>query len=769
MDRASGLASVFALCFAWAGMAAEKVLPMQLAAVAGTPLQQALLDCPLHLPDTPAKAVWTPTDPAHWLEADRLRFSVEWPASGPTNIQALVWLIDRDDRWYQFLLPATLAAGTNTFEVLLASGSAEWRGVGHAAPWHFRTRLNPKLSGVRLFGNVAFEGNCVLLSAELVCTGTPPGPPVITNVRPNAGEVPRRGLFELRFDLPDRYADPFDPDVVDVTAEFTAPDGVVTRVTGFYHQSHYRTINAVEECVDPQGRPEWRVRHAPATSGVHTVSLRVRDRWGEAASAPIPFNVRAAETPFSFIRVSAADPRYFETEEGAFFYPVGHNIRSPFDTRMDDQFPWRFRHPSGSSAYNRYFTDMRKAGENFVEIWMCAWSLGIEWSPVINGYHGAGDYRLDSAWELDRVLEWARASGIRVNLVFNNHGRVSSWLDQEWQDHPYNAARGGWCNDVMEFFTHPRSLVMTKRLHRYIVARWGWDATVFAWELFSEVDLTGSQSHQRTHFDPRVIEWHRVIGDHLRLIDPYRHLITTHISRQYTAQNPDLCKLPQLDHCAVDAYHYGAPHQIVDVVTGTARFNNPFGKPILITEFGGSPMAAGAEHLRQELHAALWSATASPVAGSPLFWWWHVIEEYGLYPSFTAVQRFMKDVDKRDPLLVFAQVTLKATDLPGKPPHPPLEVVCSASPNQALGWIWTRRGFEGIRESAGDASAISLDVYNLAIELGGFTPNQAYAIEIVETASGHTIKRFDLRAADGKLVFQLPPFVRDCAFKIRKR
>jgi len=747
--------------------AANDSFPLLLTASTGNAPQPAGLVCPLKLPDAPAKAVWAPSDPAHWLNADTLRFSLVWPENGPTNVQSLVWLIDRDDRWYQYLIVEPLVAGTNTVEIPLAPGAPGWHGVDHAAPWHFRTRLNPKQSGLRLFGNAAFEGECVLLSAALTSSGVLPGPPAITNLRPNAGEVSRRGLYELRFDLPDRYADPFDPDVVDVAAAFTAPDGSVTRVSGFYCQNHYRTVNAVEERVDPQGRPEWRVRHAPATAGVHTVVLHVRDRWGEASSPPLSFTVRKAEAPFSFIRVSAADPRYFETEDGAFFYPIGHNIRSPFDTRMDDQFPWRFRHPTGSSAYSRYFTNMRNAGENFVEIWMCAWSLGIEWSSVINGYHGAGDYRLDSAWELDRVLEWARAADIRVNLVFNNHGRVSSWCDPEWQDHPYNAARGGWCKDIMEFFTHERSIAMAQRLHRYIVARWGWDATIFAWELCSEIDLTGAQGHQRTHFDPRVIEWHRVIGDHLRAIDPYQHLVTTHVSRQFPAQNPDLCKLPQLDHCSVDAYHSGQSHQIVDLVTGTARFNNPFLKPVLITEFGGSPMAAGAEHLRQELHAALWSATAAPVAGSPLFWWWHVIEENDLYPVFTAVRRYMKGVDKRDPKAVFVQPALKVADLPGKPPQPPLEAVCTASPDQALGWIWSRRGFSGIREEG--AAAPNLDVYNLAVELPGFTPDQVYTIEIAETVSGHTVKRFDLRATDGRLVFQVPPFTRDCAFKIRKR
>ena len=92
-----------------------------------------------------------------------------------------------------------------------------------------------------------------------------------------------------------------------------------------------------------------------------------------------------------------------------------------------------------------------------------------------------------------------------------------------------------------------------------------------------------------------------------------------------------------------------------------------------------------------------------------------------------------------------------------------------AATEQAIGWIWTRQGFNGARGAKKGADEPTLAVYNLAVELDGFIADQPYSIMIAETTTGHTIKRFDLRAAAGKLVFQVPPFERDCAFKIRKR
>jgi hypothetical protein len=144
-----------------------------------------------------------------------------------------------------------------------------------------------------------------------------------------------------------------------------------------------------------------------------------------------------------------------------------------------------------------------------------------------------------------------------------------------------------------------------------------------------------------------------------------------------------------------------------------------------------------------------------------------VIDELDLYSAYAAIQCFMKDVDKRDPKMVLVQPILKADDTPGKPPQPTVEAVCSASPTQAIGWIFTRAGFSGVRESGGEA--LKLDITNLAVELGGFTPDRVYRIEIADTASGQTVKRFDLRATGGTLFFQVPPFTRDCAFKIRQR
>ncbi len=739
-------------------------IPLRVASDGNRPAEALPLTVPVQLP---SENSWylRPFQASNWLDAKALQYSIRWPTNAPADAQTMLFVIDRDDRWYQALQERPLVPGrVNTFEVPLTSGALVWQPVGHAAAWHYRVRLNPKAVGLRIFGRTNYVGSCVLLSASLLPNDPWPAP-VIARVRPSAPEAACFQLYEVSFELPDRYADPFDPAQIDVSAVFTTPDGQPVPVNGFYYQSFYRQRDATQNATpQAQGRPEWRVRFCPRTPGAYRYTLRVRDAYGQAEWKEGRFTATPAEGP-RFVRVSPVDRRYFDFDNGALFYPIGHNVRSAYDSRMDDKFPWKLRHPEGTLAYERFFRDMAAAQENLVEIWSCAWSLGLEWSDVIPGYHGSGDYNLSNAWELDRVLDQARQQRMRVNLVLNNHGRVSSWLDVEWGDNPYHVSRGGWLRNAIDFFSDARAIDMQRRLYRYYIARWGWDSTIFAWELFSEVNLTGHQTNQRTADDPRVVEWHRVMGAFFHAEDPNRHLVTTHISADYTMQNPDLCKLPELDACAVDAYHYAQPSQIIAVLQGTANFNNAFDKPILVTEFGGSPMAAGLEHLKRELHAALWSSTCIPLAGTPLFWWWQLIEERNLYSEYAAIARFLQGMDPRNPALKPVAPGLRFADEGDEKIGERLQVVAMSSGTNAIGWIYAPEAFSQNVTPAGAEGGAWPTISRLQVVFGSFQDGLC-RVEFVDTATGTVCHRGDVRASGGQLKLAVPGFTRDIAFRV---
>ncbi|MDD4016354.1 MAG: DUF5060 domain-containing protein [Kiritimatiellae bacterium] len=744
------LISVFRL---WAGTVPLGVSPVKGGAAQTLPLEVGFVfpgECnlTLHVPHA-----------TNWLEAAALHLSLVWPAGAPVESRALVWLKDRDDYWHQNLVATPLAGGqTNSLVIPFQPGAAGWQTPGHSLVWHHRVRLNPQSVGFRVFSDTAFTGKCVLVSATLE-TREVAGPPVIAKIRPVTRAAQALSLYEARFDLPDRYANPFDPTQIDTGATITTPDGRTNTVHAFYYQPHYRLEDELGEPVEPDGQPEWRVRFCPRVPGEHAVTLYARDALGTAiVTNALRFTAAPpAENAPRFVRVSQKDRRYFEFDDATLYYPIGHNVRSATDSRMDDKFPWVFRKEEGTTAYRRYFKRMQDAGENMAEVWMSAWSLGLEWTEGVSGYHGANDYHMGNAWELDRVIDLAFQHRIYLNLVLNYHGRISSWCDPEWHLHPYNKATpGGWLTMPLEFFSDGRAIEMQKRFCRYTQARWGWAPVIFGYELCSELNLTGHETHHRTHFVPEVVEWCRVIGAYLKTIDPYGHLVSSHISNDYTFLNPVLCNLPEMDFTPLDAYHHGQPERIIALAASTADAGAAYNKPILITEFGGSPMAAGREHLMIEQHAALWVGACVPLAGVPMFWWWQVVDENNLYVQYTAVKRFMENTDPRDTAAKRVPVTLSVPDNGDQSLLKKFNAVCTASPEKARGYIYPTR-FARAAEPPPEAG-------HLTIAIDGLTPG-IFRVEFFETATGTAVRRFDVRTQDSVLSIPVPHFRPDFAFK----
>jgi hypothetical protein len=706
----------------------------------------------------------------NWLDGTAIRVMLVWPSNAPARSGSLVWLKDRDDYWHQYLSPEFLKPGaTNTLTIPFQSGAIGWQTPGHSLAWHHRVRLNPQSVGLRVFSDTAFTGKCVLVSATLE-TQSDRTPPTIAKVTPLTRDARALALYELCFDLPDRYDNPFDPSQIDAGAQISGPDGTTNTVNAFYYIPHYRLEDEVGEPVEPDGPPEWRIRYCPRKPGTYTVSLYARDATGETRATHVLSFTAAPAAPdaLRFVRVSNKDRRYFEFDDGSLFYPVGHNVRSATDSRMDDKFPWIFRKEEGSTAYRRYFKRMQDAGENMGEVWMSAWSLGLEWTEGIGGYHGANDFHMGNAWELDRVMELARQHRIHLNLVLNYHGRISTWLDAEWHLHPYNKATpGGWLEKPLEFFSDPRAIEMQKRFCRYTQARWGWSSAILGYELCSEINLTGpyfddgeKEFRQRTHFKPAVVEWCRLLGGYIKTIDPYGHLVSAHVSNDYSILNPALCNLPEMDFNPLDAYNNGAPEtpeRIIALAVGTANAGQAYNKPILITEFGGSAMAANLENLKIEQHAALWSGACLPLAGVPMFWWWQVVDENNLYVRYTAVRRFMENVDPRDTSAKPVNVELSVPEGGDKKLPQAFDALGTASPEKARGYIYPKR-FARTGETVPETGTLTASI-------DGFTPG-IFRVEFFETETGKSVRRFDVRTKDNKLEIPVPPFKGDCAFKV---
>lgn len=254
--------------------------------------------------------------------------------------------------------------------------------------------------------------------------------------------------------------------------------------------------------------------------------------------------------------------------------------------------------------------------------------------------------RLDRAWQLDHVLEEAERRGIYVMLALINHGQFSTLFNPEWDQNPYNAARGGPLATPGEFFTHPTARALFERRLRYIVARWGWSTHLLAWELWNEVELTSDYD------SGAVARWHADMAALLRALDPYDHLVTT--SHALVAFDPLVWQRGGLDFTQIHFYAELFPpfaNLGRTVTRWTADRFAATGKPVLFAELGVD--SRGPNETREAdpggigVHDGLWAGVVSGGFGTAMTWWWDNLidrEPELYYPMFGAVARFVEGI-----------------------------------------------------------------------------------------------------------------------------
>ena len=240
-------------------------------------------------------------------------------------------------------------------------------------------------------------------------------PLTLINSSAPSDPVPLHGRFEISAQLTTAALNPFDPDQLRVDAIFTSPSGRRLTCPGF--------VFAL--AAEPGGADEWRVRFSPDEPGSWTWTLVAQAAADEVITKPASWTCADSGDPGP-IRVSKADPLCFEHANGAFFYPIGHNVC------------W-----NSIEQYRDQFAKMGAAGENWSRIWLAPWTCDIEWSRKGGPYQGLGLYNLANAAKLDAIVEAAEQSGLYLQLVLHEHCRLSAKTNPEWQNNPYNKVGGG--------------------------------------------------------------------------------------------------------------------------------------------------------------------------------------------------------------------------------------------------------------------------------------------------------------------------------------
>jgi len=527
-------------------------------------------------------------------------------------------------------------------------------------------------------------------------------------------------------------ANPFDPESIALDLEAAPPDGKVIRVPGFFHREFDRKLDGDREVLAVRGEGDWRIRWLPLQAGRHTLVVTATLGGKPIARGQAVIEVAAGKRR-GLVRVEPVGKRYFRLDDGTPLFLNGlcacwHGSRGTYD-------------------YDDWLEAYRKAGINYIRIWMWHQAFGIEWDQ--------GDrvrYRLDNAWRLDRVLAEAERRGIFVMLCLDFHGifevKPDFWGGNNfWPRHPYNAANGGPCQTQNDFFTSEEAKTLYAKRLRYIVARWTAFPNVLAWEFFNEID---NEYAYLKHDD--VVAWHRDMGRRLRSIDPYQHLVTSSFTGG--SERPDLFALPEMDFAQ---YHsYNEKHPALMTAEKTTRFFEKYGKPFFVSEYGTDWKGWKPDtdpHFRA-LHQAIWSGAFTGATGTDMTWWWESIHAASLYPHWSALAVFLEGTGIGRSDMQPAQ--FENADGPVIP-------FGVAAHDEALVWLLDR----ACDWPQGAMVATPPPVAGAQVTLTGLD-NGPWSVEWWDTLTGRRLGAGQATVSGGSLRLEPPDFQVDTAARLKK-
>lgn len=343
-----------------------------------------------------------------------------------------------------------------------------------------------------------------------------------------------------------------------------------------------------------------------------------------------------AESDSTFVRVSARDPRYFELTDGKPYVPVGFNLVGPPE----------------SNDVGRVVATMADHGLNYCRIWLDQPLWAIEHSR-------SGEYDAEKAKQLDRFLGLCRSRGIRVKMCVEWFRSIVPAPSKpppkgSFPKPIHHVANGGSYQDMKDFLTSDRGRAQFKGKLKWYADRYGDEPSVFAWELWNEMNAVQGA----------WLPWTQEMLPGLRRLFP-KNLAVQSLGSfdrdRARASYRQLCELADNDVLQVHRYlDLGAElpvcHGPIDVLAADAVGElRAFGirKPIILTETGAvKPNHSGVSDLYEKdtrgmlLHDMLFAPFFAGAAGTGHVWFWReAIDKPDLWHHFARFNRAIEGID----------------------------------------------------------------------------------------------------------------------------
>jgi mannan endo-1,4-beta-mannosidase len=457
--------------------------------------------------------------------------------------------------------------------------------------------------------------------------------------------------------------------------------------------------------------------------------------------------------------------RYFETETGEPFLIIGQN----------DALTWPelegLLGRRDVPAVERHLAWLRTHGITTLRIMLEYVGDGLYLERT------CGSFDAVTVQALDDLVALCERFGMR--LLLTPFDTFFTWV--KWDEHPYNAERGGPCRERIDLLTHPDGLAAVKARIAFAVERWGGSGAVFAWDLWNELahhhgvagELGGAGMAQRLH--AVVAE----LSEHVRAIERQRfgrtHLQT--VSHFGPEPEQDLAGLvfrhPDLDFATTHIYEPGA----IDAPTNTVAAADAMARWVrhALSEIrDGRPFTdseTGPIHVFKDLGITLpeafdityfrhmsWAHLASGGAGGGMRWPNRL--PHTLTPGMRGAQGVMADFALLIDWPRFASENITAEI--GTDPENLLVYAC-ADATQAVVWVLRDRDELG-RE--GDLPFRPL-LAGARIELPPMAPRKKYRITYTDTHNGHILGEAIRWFGTAPPLLTLPPFRHDLAIAIR--
>ncbi|HWD18336.1 MAG TPA: cellulase family glycosylhydrolase [Verrucomicrobiae bacterium] len=430
--------------------------------------------------------------------------------------------------------------------------------------------------------------------------------------------------FAVRLRAP--KLNPYRQEEVRLDLNLTAPAGGRVRVPAFFERDAEGGVSV------------WDVRFAPAEAGRYAGQMDLTLEGAPAGSAPVELLVERSSAK-GFLR--PANAWSFRFDNGEPFRGIGENIG--WESRQAD---------NGGDADRRYNYEyllgkLAAAGGNFFRTWMCPWNLPLEWKRVNNTDRyrdDPGALNASAMRRMDELVELAEARDLYLMLTLNNSGDLQG---REWRRNSYNKINGGPVTEPQAFFTDAAARAQFKNRLRYLVARWGYSPHLAAWEFFNEIDNLMYGLPQPIP-DRVVTAWHREMGEYLKSIDPYQHMVTTSISHREVA---GLYEIPALDFNQLHIYGHNGVSRTGTFATALRADSSRDGKPFVVGEFGfewdwNKNFDDVAPQMSADFKKGLWLGAFSPTPILPMSWWWEYFDRREVTPYLQRVRSLVDRMQK---------------------------------------------------------------------------------------------------------------------------